>query len=147
MNDEKRRGEGLASELVEDFWSPDMRIGDAEREEAVEVLGRHLADGRLDITEYGDRCARASTARVRGDIVAVFADLPQPRPKFLTPRPPPPPPAPAPPPHAPARARRHPLDRALMTVVWLVAAVLAVVTRNLLILALPLVLTMILRWR
>ncbi|WP_198042863.1 MULTISPECIES: DUF1707 domain-containing protein [Actinoalloteichus] len=132
---------------MEDFFSPEVRIGDAEREEAVEVLGRHLADGRLDITEYGDRCARASTARVRSDIAAVFADLPQPRPAFLNPRPPTPPPAPRPVPQASARPQRHPLDRALMTVVWLVAALLAVFTRNLFILALPLAVTAVLRWR
>ncbi|AOS65530.1 DUF1707 SHOCT-like domain-containing protein [Actinoalloteichus hymeniacidonis] len=136
---------------MEDFSSPELRIGDVEREEAIEVLGTHLSAGRIDITEYGDRCARASTARVRGDIAAVFADLPAPRPKFLTTpvRPVTPPPVAPARPGVPrrGRAQRNPVDRALLTVVWVVAAMIAIATRNLFILALPLALTAILRWR
>ena len=61
-----------------------IRIGTAEREAANAALGDHLAAGRLDIDEYGDRSARAALARTRSELVELFADLPQPHPAFLT---------------------------------------------------------------
>ncbi|MBP2339161.1 hypothetical protein JOF41_005339 [Saccharothrix coeruleofusca] len=60
----------------------DIRIGDAERAQALELLGEHLGEGRLDVEEYGERSARVSTARTRGELMALFADLPPPRPPF-----------------------------------------------------------------
>lgn len=65
--------------------TPDLRIGDTEREEALEALGQHMAAGRLDIDEYGDRSARVTTARTRSELVALFADLPDPKPAFGVP--------------------------------------------------------------
>ncbi|MGH3764259.1 MAG: DUF1707 SHOCT-like domain-containing protein [Pseudonocardiaceae bacterium] len=61
-----------------------MRIGDAEREEALNALGAHMSAGRLDIDEYGDRSARVTTARTRSELSALFADLPAPKPSFGT---------------------------------------------------------------
>lgn len=63
----------------------DIRIGDAEREEALHALGTHLSAGRLDIDEYGDRSAKVTAARTRGELVSPFADLPEPRPAFGSP--------------------------------------------------------------
>ncbi|MFD7659458.1 DUF1707 domain-containing protein [Actinosynnema sp. NPDC059797] len=60
----------------------DIRIGDAEREHALELLGTHLGEGRLTVDEFGERSARVATARTRGDLCALFADLPAPRPEF-----------------------------------------------------------------
>lgn len=60
----------------------DIRVGDAEREQALRLLGEHLGEGRLDVDEYGDRSARVATARTRGELLALFADLPAPRPRF-----------------------------------------------------------------
>ncbi|MBB5893493.1 DUF1707 SHOCT-like domain-containing protein [Kutzneria kofuensis] len=77
--------------------SPDMRIGDTEREQALAALGEHMSAGRLDIDEYGERSARVTTARTRGELVALFADLPDPKPAFGAPAPAPPASAPAPP--------------------------------------------------
>ncbi|GGS25135.1 DUF1707 SHOCT-like domain-containing protein [Actinokineospora fastidiosa] len=74
----------------------DLRVGDAERESALRSLGDHMAAGRLSVDEYGERSAHVATARTRGDIAALFADLPEPRPLFgqapapLAPPPPPP---------------------------------------------------------
>ncbi|GAA3843171.1 hypothetical protein GCM10022243_07030 [Saccharothrix violaceirubra] len=83
----------------------EIRIGDAEREKALELLGVHLGDGRLTITEYGDRSAQVTTARTRGELLALFADLPAPKPQF-EPRPAVPPMPPAfVPPSFPARPR------------------------------------------
>jgi len=55
---------------------PALRIGDAEREEAVADLGRHFADGRLTPLEHEERTALAFQARTGADLGALFADLP-----------------------------------------------------------------------
>ncbi|WP_034278812.1 DUF1707 SHOCT-like domain-containing protein [Haloechinothrix halophila] len=62
---------------------PEFRISDAEREEAIEALGEHMRDGRLDIDEYGDRTARVTAAKTRGELITLFSDLPEPRPEML----------------------------------------------------------------
>lgn len=64
--------------------SSGLRIGDAEREEALRALGEHMSAGRLDIDEYGDRSARVAATRTRNDLIALFTDLPAPRPSFRT---------------------------------------------------------------
>lgn len=61
---------------------PEIRIGDTEREEALKALGEHMGAGRLDLDEYGDRSARVTTAKTRNDLLALFSDLPEPRPRF-----------------------------------------------------------------
>jgi hypothetical protein len=53
-----------------------LRIGDAEREQAAAALGDHVAQGRLSAEEYGERLDRVWAARTRGDLVPVFRDLP-----------------------------------------------------------------------
>ena len=55
-----------------------IRVGTAERDEAVAVLNAHRAAGRLTGEEYEDRSVRAAAARTRGDLDALFADLPLP---------------------------------------------------------------------
>ena len=55
----------------------DMRIGDAERERAIAQLGRHVGDGRLDLTEFGERCEAVTAARTRSELSGVLADLPR----------------------------------------------------------------------
>ncbi|GLZ38558.1 DUF1707 domain-containing protein [Actinokineospora sp. NBRC 105648] len=57
-----------------------IRISGTERDEAVALLGRHMSTGRLEIEEYEFRCVRAVAARTRGDIEALFTDLPAPHP-------------------------------------------------------------------
>ncbi len=54
----------------------DVRVGDAERDEAAHRLSQHLAAGRLTIEEFQERSSRALEARTRGDLLALFADLP-----------------------------------------------------------------------
>ena len=65
-----------------DVQPSQIRIGDTERESALAALGEHMSAGRLDIDEYGDRTARVSTAKTRGELVDLFGDLPQPHPSF-----------------------------------------------------------------
>ncbi|MBF4479713.1 DUF1707 SHOCT-like domain-containing protein, partial [Rhodococcus rhodochrous] len=52
---------------------PDIRIGTAEREEAVALLGEHFAAGRLSLAEFDERVALATQATVRGDLIPLFA--------------------------------------------------------------------------
>jgi hypothetical protein len=67
---------------VADVHPSEIRIGDTERESALSALGEHMSAGRLDIDEYGDRTARLAAAKTRGDLLALFTDLPAPHPKF-----------------------------------------------------------------
>ena len=60
-----------------------IRIGSAEREEALAALAEHHAAGRLDADEYEDRRGRATDAVVRRDLTELFVDLPEPRPHLL----------------------------------------------------------------
>jgi hypothetical protein len=60
----------------------DIRIGIAEREEALAALAEHHAAGRLDANEYEDRRGRANDAVIRRELTALFVDLPEPRPKL-----------------------------------------------------------------
>ncbi len=62
-----------------------IRIGTSEREAAIGALGEHMAAGRLEPDEYGDRVASASSARFRDELDALFADLPAPHPFAQTP--------------------------------------------------------------
>jgi hypothetical protein len=57
-----------------------LRIGNAEREQAVTVLGEHFASGRLDVDEFDERVARAYRAKTEQDLRPLFADLPAPHP-------------------------------------------------------------------
>ena len=54
----------------------EMRVGDAEREAAAAELREHFASGRLDQEELDARLSAAFAAKTRGDLNAVFTDLP-----------------------------------------------------------------------
>jgi hypothetical protein len=89
--------------LVADVPPSEIRIGDSERETAMSALGEHMSSGRLDVDEYGDRVARVTAAKTRGELTALFTDLPAPHPVFgqirrpeITPVPPAAAPVPAP---------------------------------------------------
>lgn len=71
---DRGRGGEQGSEL------PELRVGDAERRAAMLALDAHLEAGRLSVDEYGDRSAAAVTAVHRGDLAALFTDLPAPHP-------------------------------------------------------------------
>jgi DUF1707 SHOCT-like domain len=55
-----------------------VRIGDAERDEAVSALAEHFVAGRLTQEEFDERSDQATRARYAGDLVPLFADLPDP---------------------------------------------------------------------
>ncbi|HEX4700895.1 MAG TPA: DUF1707 domain-containing protein [Pseudonocardiaceae bacterium] len=65
-----------------DLQPSEIRIGDTEREGALTALGEHMGAGRLDIDEYAERSAKVATAKTRGELLALFTDLPAPHPTF-----------------------------------------------------------------
>jgi len=53
-----------------------VRIGDAERDQAVSLLSDHFAAGRLDREELDERIDQAIQAKFTTDLRPLFADLP-----------------------------------------------------------------------
>ncbi|MFJ8913494.1 DUF1707 domain-containing protein [Amycolatopsis sp. NPDC102389] len=66
--------------------SPRLRISDQDRESALTALGEHMTVGRIDIDEFGERSARITAAKTRGELSEVFLDLPEPHPRFDAPQ-------------------------------------------------------------
>ncbi|MEV6232149.1 DUF1707 domain-containing protein [Saccharopolyspora shandongensis] len=117
----------------------DLRIGDPERENAMRLLGEHFSAGRLDVTEYDERCRLVAAARFRSELTPLFDDLPEPRPSE-----PPRPVAPA------IRAAAPPATGKIVLAVCAVVVVvfLLVVARQLaLVLLLPLIAVLWFSWR
>jgi hypothetical protein len=54
-----------------------LRVSDAERDAVAAELAEHLKDGRLDTAEFDERVGRAVTAKTRGDLDPLLADLPR----------------------------------------------------------------------
>ena len=55
---------------------PGLRVSDAERERAVDLLSEHAAQGRLGVDELDARLEAALAARTRGELLALTSDLP-----------------------------------------------------------------------
>jgi len=107
----------------------ELRISDTEREQAVRMLGEHMSDGRLNVDEYGERSAKATAAKTRGELIELFTDLPEPRPTFGGAVAPPPyrPATAAAPPPAPARFDDRPLAQRVWAAMVPLSAIVAVV--------------------
>jgi hypothetical protein len=54
-----------------------MRISDAERTEAADLLSKHYGDGRLDEAEFNQRLDQVMRAKTYADLSGVFDDLPR----------------------------------------------------------------------
>jgi hypothetical protein len=52
------------------------RIGDLERNRALELLTRHYEAGRLSFDEFDERTNEAATARTNGELDRVMRELP-----------------------------------------------------------------------
>ena len=118
-----------------------MRIGDTEREQALAALGEHMSAGRLDIDEYGERSAKVTAARTRGELVELFTDLPDPRPGSApTPQPAAATQSPATVPEAKVEKRNN-APRISMAAIaaasWPVCIVLSMITEKWIIMAIP----------
>src|SRR5262245_44265891 len=57
-----------------------VRIGDAERDQAISALGEHFAAGRLTREEFDERSDQAVRARYAADPAPLFDDLTDPEP-------------------------------------------------------------------
>ena len=53
-----------------------LRISDADREAAVDLLGEQYSVGRLTKDEFDERSDAVWSARTEGDLAPVFVDLP-----------------------------------------------------------------------
>jgi hypothetical protein len=110
---------------VGDIEPSGMRISDTEREQAINMLGEHMSVGRLDVDEYGERSARATAAKTRGELTSLFTDLPDPRPTFAPELPAPTQPAvPLPP---PARLEERPPIQRVWAALVPLSAILALI--------------------
>jgi Domain of unknown function (DUF1707) len=96
--------------------SAGLRIGDAEREQAVQSLGEHLRAGRLSVTEYDERLEQAFAARTDAELTPLFTDLPGGAPRSE------PPPTPR---RRDRRAYRVPVPLRAVVVLALVAGAIA----------------------
>ncbi|EGX58640.1 hypothetical protein SZN_16770 [Streptomyces zinciresistens K42] len=56
--------------------APELRASDADRERVAEILREALAEGRLDMEEFGERLDAAYTARTYGELAPLTRDLP-----------------------------------------------------------------------
>jgi hypothetical protein len=54
-----------------------LRIGDAERDAAVEQLSEHFVAGRLTQEEFEERSDQATRSRYADEVDLLFADLPE----------------------------------------------------------------------
>jgi hypothetical protein len=104
-----------------------MRISDTEREQAIQMLGEHMSVGRLDVDEYGERTARATAAKTRGELSDLFTDLPEPRPTFSPVLPPPTQPAVPLPPPTPVRLEERPAIQRVWAALVPLSAILALI--------------------
>jgi len=75
------------SEYVPVTRTGPVRIGDAERDQAVSALGDHFAAGRITREEFDERSDQAVRARFAADLAPLFADLPDPEPAQTSRRP------------------------------------------------------------
>jgi hypothetical protein len=135
---------------VNDVPSEQLRVSDTDRESALQALGEHMSVGRLTLDEYGDRSAKVTASKTRGDLGEVFADLPAPHPVFDGKAAPPPQaaaePVPAKP-SGPVEWSDRPLAQrgtaAAVPIAVLVAIVVGITTGFWWLFAIPIVLTMV----
>ncbi|MCL8012721.1 DUF1707 domain-containing protein [Streptomyces sp. AS02] len=55
---------------------PELRASDADRERVAEILREALAEGRLDMEEFGERLDATYKARTYGELAPITRDLP-----------------------------------------------------------------------
>jgi hypothetical protein len=73
---ENAGGRVASGQAAARVWPAEQRVGDREREEAMQVLTDAFAEGRLSREEFDDRSAQALAARTGNDLGALVDDLP-----------------------------------------------------------------------
>lgn len=66
---------------------PRMRAGNADRQQVVDQLAQHMAEGRLTTTEFDERTGIAYAATYLDELAPLLADLPVEAPRQAAPRP------------------------------------------------------------
>ena len=56
---------------------PELRIGNPEREQVIQLLQKALGEGRLEVAEYDERVTAVYTARTQSELDPLVADLPK----------------------------------------------------------------------
>jgi hypothetical protein len=75
-----RRRRSVGRPAKDPVSSPgNVRVSDAERNEVVEVLKQHTADGRLTLDEFEGRVEEALAARTGSELRATLRELPTPQ--------------------------------------------------------------------
>jgi hypothetical protein len=103
-----QRARGFTPLFRNGYTDQHLRVSDAERQQVVDQLSQHFAEGRLDQAEFDERSSRAMTAKTRADLGGLFDDLPETG-------------APAVP-ELPRRRHRHPILTLVLIVVIALAA-------------------------
>ncbi|CAL9538178.1 DUF1707 SHOCT-like domain-containing protein [Streptomyces sp. enrichment culture] len=62
--------------MTDDAAAPDLRASDADRERVADILRDALAEGRLDMEEFGERLDATYRARTYGELAPITRDLP-----------------------------------------------------------------------
>jgi uncharacterized membrane protein len=64
--------------MAEPSWgaSGGLRLSDSDRQQALDVLAEHFAQGRLTRDELDERSDAVWSAKTQGDLSPLFADLP-----------------------------------------------------------------------
>jgi hypothetical protein len=57
--------------------TPEMRASDGDRDRVAAALREHLAEGRLDAEEFGERLEQVYGSRTYGELAKVTVDLPE----------------------------------------------------------------------
>jgi hypothetical protein len=65
------------SGFPQDDFPGDIRVSDADRDQAVAELSEHFQTGRLTQDEFDDRSGQALRARTGADLNQLFTDLPR----------------------------------------------------------------------
>ncbi|MFR9727907.1 DUF1707 domain-containing protein [Saccharopolyspora sp. MS10] len=65
-----------------DVVASGIRLSDSDRAQGQRLLNEHVAAGCLSSEEFGDRAVQVEQTRTRAELQSLFADLPQPHPRF-----------------------------------------------------------------
>ena len=72
-----RTARGKTDQVADDLEpGSEIRVSDQDRDRAAAQLRQHATDGSLTLDEFAERIGVALTARTRGELDAVVADLP-----------------------------------------------------------------------
>jgi uncharacterized protein DUF1707 len=63
-------------ERIAETTTENLRVSDAERQQTIDQLTRHTADGRLSLDEFEGRVDEVMRARTASELAAALRDLP-----------------------------------------------------------------------